>query len=259
MSSKLTLIAAALLLGAALCGAEEPPGYVAGDSFAVANRSYASGDFEAAREGYETMVKNGTVDPAVFLNLGHSDFRLGRDVEAAINYRRALALEPGNASARSGLERAMQKIGLPAPGLGFGEIVAGYVPFDVLAALGTAAFWAGILAVLYGVFAPGRRTALVAAGVLAALAGATAMAISWAGDSRVSLARTLVVAGDQAVARNAPAGNSQKLCDLPRGTAVSLIASRDGWALVRLPLGVDGWVPEPALVPVVPGRGEKTP
>lgn len=224
--------------------------------FAIANRAYAAGDYRGAREGYEAMIADGSQDPAVFLNLGHSNYRLGRDVEAAINYRRALALDPGNTAARSSLEHVMQKIGLPAPGLGFAEIVGRYIiTFDWLVIVGSAAFWIGILFVLYGAFSPGRHNLWIAAGILMALFGATAAAISWAGDARIALARTLVVTGS-AVARNAPADNSQKLCDLPPGTSVGFIASRGGWALVRLPLGVDGWVPEAVLTPIVPPSGQ---
>jgi len=91
------------------------------------------------------------------------------------------------------------------------------------------------------------------AGVFAAILGATFVALAWAGDSRIALAKTSIVIGDAVDARSTPADNAQKLADLPLGTPVRIIASRDDWSLVRLPLGVDGWVRTAALEPVFPG------
>ena len=221
--------------------------------FEQGNRAYAEGDYAAARDAYEQLVKAGSRNPAVFLNLGHADFRLGRDVSAAINYRRALALEPGNTAARSSLEHVLGKLGVPAPGLGAAEIVGKYISFDLLALIGSLLFWAGLILLVFAVFAVKRRPGLAVLGVLVAALGATLVAAAWAGDSRVALAKTSIVVGDAADARSTPADNAQKLADLPVGTPVRVIASRDDWSLVRLPVGVDGWVRSAALEPVFPG------
>lgn len=221
--------------------------------FEQGNRAYAQGDYRAARDAYEQLVKAGSRDPAVFLNLGHADFRLGRDVSAAINYRRALALDPANTAARSSLEHVMGKLGVPAPGLGAAEIVGQYISFDLLVLLGSLLFWAGLLLLVYAVFSTPRRTAWALLGIFVAVIGATAVAISWAGDSRIALARTSIVIGDAVDARSTPADNAPKLADLPLGTPVRVIAARDDWSLVRLPIGVDGWVRSAALEPVFPG------
>ena len=58
--------------------------------FDQGNRAYAQGNYEEARLAYQKIVKAGSSDSSVFLNLGHADARLGREVSAAINYRRAL-------------------------------------------------------------------------------------------------------------------------------------------------------------------------
>ena len=221
--------------------------------FEQGNRAYAEGDFGAARDAYEQLVKAGSRNPAVFLNLGHADFRLGRDVAAAINYRRALALDPANTAARSSLEHVLGKLGVPAPGLGAAEIVGKYISFDLLALIGSLSFWAGTIVLVFALFSVTRRPGLAVLGVLVALVGATLVAIAWAGDSRIALAKTSIVVGDAADARSTPADNAQKLADLPVGTPVRIIAARDDWSLVRLPVGVDGWVRSAALEPVFPG------
>jgi tetratricopeptide (TPR) repeat protein len=223
------------------------------------NRAYAEGDYGAAREAYEELVRSGSRNSAVYLNLGHADFRLGRDVSAAINYRRALALDPGNSAARSSLEHVLTKLGVPAPGLGAAEIVGQYISFDLLVLIGSMHFWAGILLFVFAVFSATRRTGLAVLGVFVAVIGATLVALSWAGDSRVALAQTSIVVGDAVDARSTPADNAQKLADLPLGTPVRIIAARDDWSLVRLPVGVDGWVRTAALEPVFPGAVPETP
>jgi tetratricopeptide (TPR) repeat protein len=215
-------------------------------------RAYAEGDYEAARRAYEQLVKAGSTDASVFLNLGHADYRLGRAVPAAINYRRALALDPANSAARSSLEHVLAELGVPAPGLGFAEVVGQYISFDLLVLLGSLLFWAGLLLVVYAVFSAGRHRGLVLLGVLLALLGAGAVAVSWAGDSRIALAQTAIVI-ETTTALAAPSANAQKMADLAQTEVVRIIASRDDWSLVRLPLGVDGWVKSDKLEPVFPG------
>lgn len=221
-------------------------------------QAYADGDYEGARQAYEKLVKDGSLDPSVFLNLGHADYRLGRSVPAAINYRRALALDPANSAARSSLEHVLGELGVPAPGMGLPEIIGQYISFDLLVLLGSLLFWAGLLLVVYAVFAAGRHRGLALLGVLLALVGASAVAVSWAGDSRIALAQTAMVTEDTA-ALSAPSANSQKLGDLGRTQVVRILASRDDWSLVRLPIGVDGWVRSNMLEPVFPGALPEVP
>lgn len=212
-------------------------------------RAYAEGDYEAARRAYSKLVKD--LDPAVFLNLGHAEYRLGRPVPAAINYRRALALDPANSAARSSLEHVLGELGRPGPGLGFDEIVGQYVSFDLLVLLGSLLFWAGLLLFVFALFATGRHRGLAVLGVVLAVLGATAVALSWRGDSRIALANMAMVLENTA-AQSAPSTNSQKVTDLGKTEVVRIIASRDDWSLVRLPIGTDGWVRSNMLEPIFP-------
>jgi tetratricopeptide (TPR) repeat protein len=234
-----------LLLAASLF-AQAPD---AAQSFDKANQLYAEQDYEGARQAYEKIVKSGTRNAAVFLNLGHAEYRLDRPALAAINYRRALALDPANSAARSSLEHVQRELGQPTAGVGFADLAGQYISFDLLVLLGSLLFWAGLLLVVFAVFSKQRRSGLIVLGIFVAIIGATAVAISWAGDSRIALAQISVVT-DDTVARSAPAENGQKLSDLKQGGAVRVLASRDDWSLVRLPVGIDGWVPSAKLEPV---------
>lgn len=219
--------------------------------FDEANRLYAEKNYEDARQAYEKIIQSGTTNAAVFLNLGHAEYRLERPALAAINYRRALALDPANSAARSSLEHVQRELGQPGPGVGFADLAGQYISFDLLALLGSLLFWAGLLLVLFATFSGRRRMALAFAGVLVAMVGATAVAVSWAGDSRIALAQTSIVT-DNTNARSSPAENAQKLGELKKGEAVRVLATRDNWSLVRLPEGIDGWVPSSSLEAVFP-------
>lgn len=255
---KLTFL---LLLFGSLIGlsaapeSELPPSAI----FERGNAAYAAGDYSAAKEDYEKLVRQGSRDPSVYLNLGHTEFQLGREVASAINYRRVLALDPGNEAARSSLEHVLTSLGASVPGLGAAEIIGRYISFDLLVLIGSLLFWAGILLVVYAIFSAKKRPGLVVAGVLVAIVGSTAVALSWAGDSRVALSQTSIVAADAVEARNAPTESAQKLADLAMGTPVRVIAEKDGWSLVRLPIGVDGWVRSASLEAVFPGLRPEAP
>jgi len=247
MNPLLRFLAVSALLAVSVL-AETPE---AAQSFDEANRLYAEKDYEGARVAYEKMVKSGTQNPAVFLNLGHAEYRLERPALAAINYRRALALDPADTAARSSLEHVQRELGQSAAGIGFADLAGQYISFDLLVLLGSLLFWAGLLLVVFAVYSQKRRTGLLVLGVFIAMAGSTAVAVSWAGDSRIALAQTSIVT-EETVARSAPAENGQKLSDLKKGAAVRVIASRDEWSLVRLPVGIDGWVPSQNLESVFP-------
>ncbi|MBJ7258751.1 MAG: hypothetical protein JHD33_04355, partial [Chthoniobacterales bacterium] len=113
--------------------------------FDDANRLYAGKDYEGARDAYEKIVKSGTENPSVFLNLGHAEYRLERPALAAINYRRALALDPADTAARSSLEHVQRELGQPSAGVGFADLAGQFISFDLLALLGSLLFWAGLL------------------------------------------------------------------------------------------------------------------
>ncbi len=252
MVKKMILLVATVAMAAGSAAAQAPD---EAKAFAKAKRDYDEGNFGPAREGYEQLVRAGTHNPAVFLNLGHASYRLGRNVEAAINYRRALALDPADAAARRSLEHVLTKLGVPGPGLGFTEIIGQYLPFDLLALGGSLLLWGGILVVVFSVFSATPRRGLGVAGAFVAIIGATAMAVAWAGDARIDLAKKCVVTGEKVEARSTPADNAQKLTGLPQGSEVTLLASRGTWSLVRLPIGVEGWVKSAELEPLVPPVG----
>lgn len=218
--------------------------------FEEGNRLYAEGDFEGARKSYEEAVDEGARDPAVFLNLGHAEYKIGRPALALINYKRALALDPAQDAARQSLEHVEKELGQNLGGVGFDA--GRYISYDLLALVGSLLVWGGLLVLLYAVFSKGKRGALASFGILAALLGATAVALAWKGDSRVALLQISIVTSETQ-AHASPSENSQRQGSLKIGDPVRVIAgNEEGWSFVELPNDLKGWVRSDALQPVLP-------
>ena len=75
----------------------------------AANRLLAQGQFEAARDKYQTCVKEGTPKFENLSNLGMVDAQLGQFREAISAYRQALALSPDNPQLHMNLGLAFLK------------------------------------------------------------------------------------------------------------------------------------------------------
>jgi len=122
----------------------------------------------------------------------------------------------------------------------------------LLALVGSLLVWVGLLVLLYAVFAKGKRGALASCGIVAALLGATAVALAWKGDSRVALLQISIVTSETQ-AHASPSENSQRQGSLKIGDPVRVIAgNEEGWSFVELPNDLKGWVRSDALQPVLP-------
>lgn len=222
--------------------------------FEEGNRLYAAKDYDGAQKAYEQLVDTGALDSSVFLNLGHTEYQLGRPALALINYQRAVAIDPGNDAARQSLEHVQKELGQNSNGLGFAQIAGRFISFDLLVLFGSLFFWIGLLVVVYALFSSRRRTGLALLGTSLAIIGATASAVAWMGDSRIALSQVSVVTKDSA-AYASPSDNSQKQANLRVGEAVRVLgANQDGWAFAKLPSDVKGWVRSEVLQPVLPAE-----
>ena len=74
-----------------------------------ANEAYAKGDFQAAADSYEEVLKANGESAVVYYNLGNSYYKLNKVAPSILNYERALLLEPGNSDIRFNLEIAKLK------------------------------------------------------------------------------------------------------------------------------------------------------
>ena len=75
----------------------------------AAEKAYADGNYPAAAEQYEALIKNYGDAAEVYYNLGNAYYKLGRIAPAILNYERALVMNPGDGDTRFNLEMARQR------------------------------------------------------------------------------------------------------------------------------------------------------
>jgi len=223
--------------------------------FALANRKYFAGDWDAAARAYADIVERFEIeDPALYHNLGNACFRSGAYGSAVLYYRRAQKLEPdsklGEAldknldAARRTLQaryRATSDSALvfasPADALYQVTHLLDELPLS----LGFLAVWSALFGLLIArrlrpdARWPGRFA--VAAGLVALLAGLLVWGrVVTEGDNRLG-----VVVSSKSLLRDGRHELAQGK-DLPEGIEVLIVDSEGAWLQVELSSGRRGWV-----------------
>jgi len=241
---KSSLIAAVLLL-LGICARA--------DTVSDARARFRDGEYEQSAKLYEQSLEKSPPSAAVFFELGRALNKTGQEARAALNFRRALILDPRFAPARTALQEANVALGIPPVKQDWRTQVVERVPMDALALAGTALFWAGAFAVLAAFFPPAFRGRRLVAGILFLLFGFSILSVSWVCDPRIALANTAVVLTNGGTSmRSSPADQSEKIASLPQGSIVDLLSQRGRWFYGQLPGGAKGWFLTEGIVPLIP-------
>jgi tetratricopeptide (TPR) repeat protein len=190
-----------------------------------------------------------------YYNLGIASEKAGDPAQAALNYERALLLDPGLRPARNALGTLAASKSIPIPPHAWTDDVTAVVHPDMLVLLGTALFWAGAFGLLIAAQARRRRGVATTLAILALILGTAAQTAGWLSDGRLAAARPAVVtAKEGAEVLTAPANNSTPVVSLPPGTPVGVLSPRGAWTYIDVNGGARGWVQTERLTPVVPGE-----
>lgn len=205
--------------------------------FALANRNYEQGQFAAAKDIYGRLVGAGIRSSHLFYNLGNTEFRLGNKGAAALNYERALALEPLHAEAQANLELLRSQTGAQVPKQTWADALFGLISVDNLSIAGALGFWAALMALSVGVLKGWNRSML-----LLLVSGLAVLLYAGAGVwlSTRKLEGAIVLA--DADARFAPADRAGLVARLPIASRLRLLADRGPWVYCLLPDGKRGWL-----------------
>src|SRR5438132_6323631 len=192
MKTRIVISGAGLWLLCALILAAEPSA-----QFAKANQEYAAGDFKAAIDDYEELVRSGQDTPNLFYNLGNAYFRKTDFGHAILNYERALALNPHHPEAEANLRIARDEAHALELMPNKWESVVAFATENQLVITGAVAFWIAMFSIAAVVF--NRRRSLIALSTLSLPIFVLAMLASYELDrSRNCLA---VVTGENVEAR----------------------------------------------------------
>ncbi|MFA7343987.1 MAG: tetratricopeptide repeat protein [Terrimicrobiaceae bacterium] len=223
------------------------------DLLSDARARFQDGEYDQAAKLFEQSLEKSPPSAAVFYELGRALNKTGQEARSALNFRRALILDPRFAPARSALQEANVALGIPPVKQGWRTRVVERIPLDALGLAGTVLFWAGAFAGLSAFFPRGFRGGRLVAGILSLLLGLSLVLAAWLCDPRISLANTAVVLTNGGSSlRSSPADQSEKLASLPQGSTIDILSQRGRWFYGQAPGGTKGWFLTEGIVPLIP-------
>ncbi len=241
MRSRVILFLLLLSLGLTSVSAAAPA-----DSDAVftrANQEFANGNYRAAIDSYESLLKAGQWNAALFYNLGNAYFRAGDEGRAILNYERALSLDPNLPEARANLQLVRDRARALELAPDWTESHLDFLTRDQFAWVAAVAFWLAAF-IFCGLYFARRRAvvwvfALCSLGIIA-LGSAFAVYKLETGKSGPDLA---IVTAPKVQARLATADNTGTVLVLPPGSEIQILSTRGSWSYAALPNDLKGWVP----------------
>ena len=220
--------------------------------FAKANQEYAAGDFKAALEDYEQLVRSGERTANLFYDLGNAYFRSNDFGRAILNYERALALDQRHPEAAANLRIARDEARalelMPAKL----EWLFGFATANQFALAAAIAFWLGLFAIVTFVFSPRRRGGVAGLAILSLLVFAVAVGGGYQLDHGKNGGGLAIVTGQNIEARLATADTAHTVLALPPGSEIKIDSERGDWIYALLPNNLRGWIPAKAIEPVRP-------
>jgi hypothetical protein len=190
-----------------------------------------------------------------YYNLGLALEKAGDTTGAALDYQRALLLDPGLEPASAALAQLAASRNIPLPPHTWVDDVHAVAHPETILALGSTLIWIGAFGLLFALQAKRRRGVWNALSILALVLGGAMTATGWLTDLRLLAGEPAVVtAKDGADVLTEPANNSSPILTLPAGSPVNVLSPRGSWAYVDLAGGAKGWVQTERLTPLVPGE-----
>jgi len=221
--------------------------------FASGNEAYQRGDYQAAIDDYHQILTSGAYSPQVYYNQGAAFQMLGKSVDATVNYRRALMLNPTLLQARRNLETIQRNSGIPMPKFTWRDEVSSNIRPVYLLYTGTTLAWIGSFAFVAVFLKKKRRFRWFAVSLLILVTGKVLALVGYVSDPRFTEANVAMVTGDTPVAaRSAPAESSSLIVQSVPGTDVNVLSNRGAWSYCQLPDHSTAWLPSQHLVPLAP-------
>jgi tetratricopeptide (TPR) repeat protein len=214
------------------------------------NQAYSEGRFQDAARHYREILKYGIEDPRIEYNMGNAAFKLGHTGEAILHYRRAALLDPLDDEIQANLRFVeatcrdrLEPPEMVAPVRWLVELQGRTGPDrQALAALGL--LWLVVIILGWSLSTPGRWRSwhgwTIAGLILAILLVGASL---WMTLERLEPGRVAVVLSPKVEILAGPGNNNATLVTVHEGLALEVRSVRGEWVQVRLPEGLNGWVP----------------
>lgn len=220
------------------------------DILTDARSRFSKGDYEQSAKLFEQSLKKGKPRAMVYYELARAFSKAGNNIDAVLNYRRALILDPGFTPAIVGLRESNVALGVPEERGDWRTTFSRWMPMDTVALIGAVFFWIGAFWLLL-VFFHIVRWRIPA--ILLVLMGIAAVTLVWFCDPRILFhdeAMVLTQGGTSVL--TAPAEQSEKIGNIPAGGIVRVLSRRGRWIYGELPHGTKGWFPSQGIAPLIP-------
>jgi tetratricopeptide (TPR) repeat protein len=220
------------------------------EGFETGNGLYGQGKFKEARQAYESTLATGNYSANLFYNLANANFRLGDPGLAALNYERALALEPSHPEARANLSFVRAQTGAKTTPHSWQDIF--FIEFspNVYAMLAAIAGWVALFCFAAAFFRTSRQ-GLILVAVCACLVSAYSIAAIRFLEKDSSFA---LVTAKRSDARFEPMESATLAETLPAGSHVRVLTRSGAWAYCDLPNGNRAWLPNETIESLQPTR-----
>jgi hypothetical protein len=222
-------------------------------AYARALKDYYAGRYEQAVDELERILSVAVNDPDVHYNLGCAYYRLGRLGPAIYHFEKTLAHSPSAEDARFNLETARaQAATLVKDELrgATGEVwwmrLVGSLGPGTWAVMLLVLWWLtfGLLLLLRYVRPGPARAGLMVANAFVALLTLVCVVLALGRGYMDRGVSQGIVLPARVEVREGPGDGTKASFRLHAGFKVRLQARSDGWVRVRLPNGLEGWLPE---------------
>lgn len=224
-----------------------------GSAFDAANKLYEQGKFPAAANSYESLVRAGVKNPAVYFNLGNAWYKAGQLGRAIAAYREAQRLAPRDPNVRFNLQFVRKQVtgSEQAPGPAWREWLDNLTLNEwTLAAV--VAFWVFFVLLAFGELRASWRAALRiwtagAAALWVTLAALLSAAVIYQGQHN-----SAVVVVPNTVVRYGPLDESQVFYQLRDGSELQVLDEKksadQSWLMVQDAARRTGWLKRQEVV-----------
>ena len=216
--------------------------------FDTANKLYNQGNYAAAANTYDQIIKSGSTGTTLYFNLGNAYFKAGQFGRAIAAYRQAEKLSPRDPDVRANLQFARNQIsGNDSIRANVWQRALGRLTLNewtVLAAL-TAWVWFALLALREWkpTLQYSLRNLVLSAGLLTfVLAGCTGA--DWLANHS---SKSAVVIVKDASAKTGPLDDSQNAFPVHDGLELSVLDEHDDWLQVTDRHNRIGWLKRDAV------------
>lgn len=223
--------------------------------FDQANNAYKKGDYEAAIQGYQKIVKSGLESCDLYYNLGNAYFKKDSLAHAIYFYEKALLISPNDKDIQNNLAFAKSKTIdaiVELPKVGFNKLMHEFTGSFHYNTWGKFAIvWCFVFVLLFaGYYFSERsfqkRIFFIGMFVVPFMILTTLFA-AWFEKYLYESENPAIIFESILSVKNEPRSKAIEAFQLHEGTKVYIVEELDGWYRIQLQDESEGWIPEESV------------